>query len=290
MVALAARQHAVVARCQLVALRFTRMAIETRLRRATLISVHRSVYGVGQPPRTAESWWMAAILACGTGAVLSHRAAAALHDLRGRPSGEIDVSAPGGHRIPGVSVHIRELTAVRDTVVDAIPVTTVEQTIVDLAPTTPPQRLRTLIENAMRRNAVDFAVVRELACARAGRPGAPNLRGVLAELGDTVPRAHQGLEQRFLELIRAAGLPEPLVNHLVEGYEVDFHWPAPRVIVETDGWRWHQGRRAFEADRRRDAALLAAGWRVLRITNERLLHEPDAVVAELRALLAAQPA
>ncbi len=229
---------------------------------------------------------MAAVLACGDGALLSRSPAAALHDLRTVPSGPIDVTTTARRRLAGVRAHPRPLETVHPTAVDAIPVTTIEQTIVDLAPLTATQRLRTMVENGMHRNAVDFAVLRTMCTARAGRPGTPRLEAVLGDLADVAPRVHPGLEQHALELVRAArGVDEPVANGIVEGHEVDLHWPAQRVVVELDGWAYHRDRHAFETDRRRDAALLAAGWRVLRITHEQLVAEPDRVLGELRALL-----
>ena len=285
---MATRQYGVVSRRQLLALGLTRTEIETRLARGTLIPVHRGVYAVGHTQLTVHGRWLAAVLACGDGAVLSHAAAAALHDLRGVPSGPIDVTAAAKRHIAGVRAHLGGLGAHERTVVDAVPVTTVERVAVDLAPALGVLRLRTLVESAMRRDAIDFATLGALADHRHGRPGAPTLRAVLAELGDVAPRTNSALEIRFLELVRAARLPEPLVNHVVEGLEVDFHWPAERVVVETDGWNTHRTRRSFETDRRRDATLLAAGWRVLRVTHDRIAHDGPALIAELRALLAAQ--
>ncbi len=284
---LATRQHGVVASWQLQRLGYTRKAIMGLERVGHLIRLQRGVYAVGHTNLTAHGRWMAAVLAAGDGAVLSHADAAALHDLRRPPTGAIHVTTAGKRHIPGVRAHLGALPRTERTVCDAIPVTTVERTVADLAPTLPRRRLRTLIESAMRRDAIDFAVLRGIAGRRHGRPGGPALRAVLSQLHDVAPRIHQGLEAHFLDLVRAAGLPEPLVNHVVVGVEVDFHWPAQRVIVETDGWAFHRSRAAFEADRTRDATLLAAGWRVLRITHERLAREPETVVEQLRALLAA---
>jgi very-short-patch-repair endonuclease len=285
--ALATRQHGVVARWQLLAMGLTRTEIETRLARGTLIAVHRAVYAVGHTKLTAAGRWMAAVLAAGDGAVLSHADAAALHALRTMPTGAIHVTAAGKRRIPGVRVHLDALPRTERTVCDAIAVTTVERTVADLAVTLTGQRLRTVIEAAMRRGVIDFATLGALAGRRYGRAGAPTLRAVLAELVDEAPWTQSDLERDFLELTRAACLPEPRANVVVEGFVVDFHWPVQRVVVETDGYAFHRGRRSFEDDRRKDARLQAAGWRVLRITRSRLQHDAPALAGELRRLLTA---
>ncbi|HWI21480.1 MAG TPA: DUF559 domain-containing protein [Baekduia sp.] len=96
------------------------------------------------------------------------------------------------------------------------------------------------------------------------------------------------LEDRFLTLLVQHRLPAAMINRGVEDdleYEVDAQWPAQKLIVELDSWQFHKTRREFEADRRRDAALTARGWRVLRVTWRRLCDEPGAIAAELRALL-----
>lgn len=284
---LAVLQHGVVSMAQLTALGFSRWAVWRLVQAGHLHGVYRGVYAVGYPRLTLHGRWMAAVLACGERAVLSHGDAAALHDLRGVPSGVIHVTAPVRRAHDGIRCHVTALAGEARTVIDAIAVTTVEQTVCDLAPHTPPQRLRTLIENAQRQNTIDFAVLRGLLDARRGRPGVPALTAILGDLHDVAPRPHPGLEVSLLERMRAGGVPEPLVNHVVQGYEVDFHWPAQRLVVESDGWATHRDRRAFENDRRRDAVLMAAGWRVLRITHERLSSEPAGVLSDIRNLLAA---
>lgn len=113
------------------------------------------------------------------------------------------------------------------------------------------------------------------------------LRVVLTDhdAGSTWTRSQ--LEERMLALCRAAGLPPPFVNRDVEGFEVDFHWPAQKLVVEIDDWSSHRGRGAFERDRVRDATLVELGWRVVRITRARLARDPRGVAAQLARLLAA---
>ena len=285
MAQLAHDQHGVVSLAQLVALGFSARTIQRLARRGLLHRRYPGVYAVGHTRLTVEGRWLAATLACGPGATLSHGEAAG--DLRRVGAGAIHGTAEMFHRLPGIRVHLDALPDAHRRRVDAIPMTTVERTIADCAASEPLQRVRTLAENAMRREIVDFAILRAIAADRFGRPGAPALRRLIAELDDVAPRTHAGLEQRFLELIRTAGLPAPAVNTIVEGFEVDFCWSPQRLIVETDGWAFHRGRRSFEADRRKDAVLIAAGWTVLRITDERLTTNPAGVLAQLHTLLAA---
>jgi very-short-patch-repair endonuclease len=122
-----------------------------------------------------------------------------------------------------------------------------------------------------------------------GRRGAGLLRRVLAQHDAGSTRTRSELEELMLALCGRAGLPRPLVNQKIEGYEADFSWTDQRLIVETDGWASHGTRTAFERDRVRDAEHTAAGWRVVRITTRRLEREPDAVAEQLRRLLAGRP-
>ncbi len=229
---------------------------------------------------------MAAVLACGPGAVLSHRAAAALWELTAAPGGPVDVTAPTRHGHRGIRCHrCRTLEPEDATVVDHIPVTSVTRTIVDLAAILPLQRLRTVLEAAQRRELLDF---RRLDGVH-GRRGARVLRQALAELHDEAPWTQSELERRLLELIRAASLPEPQCNVMVDGLLVDFYWPDHELIVEVDSYGFHRSRRSFEDDRRRDAIHTLAGRRTFRPTYERITREADAVIRDLSALLETEP-
>jgi very-short-patch-repair endonuclease len=153
--------------------------------------------------------------------------------------------------------------------------------LIDLADVVTPRELERAFDEAhyLRLDLSGLSPVR-------GRRGAGRLAALLAkhELGCT--RTRNDFEERLLGLCRRAGLPLPRVNEEVEGFEVDFSWPQARLIVETDGWQAHGTRAAFERDRLRDATLIAAGWRPLRITWRRLESEPEAVAVQLRTLLA----
>jgi very-short-patch-repair endonuclease len=229
---------------------------------------------------------MAAVLACGPGAVLSHRAAAALWELTAAPGGPIDVTAPTRHGLPGIRCHLcRTLEPEDVTVIDGIPVTSITRTITDLAASLSLQRLRTTLEAAQRRELLDF---RRLGRVR-GRRGAKILRQALAELHDEAPWIQSNPERLLLERIRAAGLPEPQCNVLVDGFVVDFYWPDHELVVEADSYGFHRSRRSFEEDRRRDAIHTLAGRRTFRPTYERITRAADAVIRDLSALLGAEP-
>jgi hypothetical protein len=233
---------------------------------------------------------MAAVLACGPRALLSHRAAAALCELRPPPSGPIDVTAPGRVRRgrAGIKLHsVRSLAAAHATVRDGIPVTSLPRTLLDYAEVASPQQLRLAVEAAQRRDLLDGSALKQLMRDSPGRHGLKPLGIALAALSDDAPWTQSELEARFLALTRGAGLPAPHCNVVVEGILVDFFWPRQRLVVEVDGYAFHKSRHSFESDRRQDAKLQLAGLRVLRATQARIDHEPDALIGEVARLLSA---
>lgn len=287
---LAARQHGVVSTAQLRGLGYSPQAIKTRATTGRLHRIHRGVYAVGHPTLTLRGRWMAAVLTCGDGAVLSHRSAAALHDLIPVPSGPIDVTAPGRHQIDGIRCHLaRGGLDPRDiTTVDGIPVTTVSRALLDLAETRlRPQRLRSILEGAQRAGTLDVADLRDLLARSPGRRGRKPLADAVSALHDEAPWIQSPRERDLLELIRDAGLPEPRTNVLVGGELVDAFWPEHNLVVEVDSWTFHKDRRSFENDRRRDAKLALLGHRAIRLTPARIAGDAVAVTDDLRRLLAA---
>lgn len=231
---------------------------------------------------------MAAVLACGPQAVLSHRPALTLWELRPAPAGAIDVTIPGRTRRgqQGIRVHrVRTLDARDRAEVHGIPVTSVGRALLDYAEIVRLQRVRLALEAAERRDLLDMSSLDELIERSPGRHGLKPLRTALGELRGPAPSTQSELENRFLALIREAGMPEPQVNVVVAGIVVDFFWPRTRLVVEADGYRFHKTRRSFEGDRVRDAKLQIAGYRVLRATYARIVHERGALVRDLRALL-----
>jgi very-short-patch-repair endonuclease len=284
--ALASSQHGIVASWQLKEMGYTRPAIARRAQTGRLRRLHRGVYAIGGARLSLRGHWMAAVLACGSGAVLSHYAAAALWDLQRAPGTRIDVTAAGKHEVQGVRCHVaRSLSDEDRTTIDGIPVTSLTRTALDLAELLPPQRLRSTLEAAQRRDLLDMRSLDALIVRSRGHRGVKPLKAALAQLHDEAPWTQSELERRFLELIRSAGLGEPSVNVVVAGELVDFHWPQSRLVVEVDGYANHNGHRSFEEDRRRDTQLQLAGERVIRVTHRQMEHAARSLVADLRRLL-----
>ena len=285
-VTLAEAQHGVVARAQLLSLGLTEGAVARRMRAARLHRVHRGVYAVGHAVLSREGHWMAAVLACGPGAVLSHRDAAALWNLRGNSAAaRVDVTIPrgSGHRsTPRIRVHLtRRLDS---TVVRGIPVTSVARTLADLAEVLPARGLEKAFQQAFTLRLLD---ARDVAALPSGRPG-PARVGALPEEHELGGGTRSGLEDAFLALRLRHGIPRPVVNGRVGGFEVDFHWPEARLIVETDTFRFHGGRSAFTADRARDRALAVRGWHTVRATDAAIYGGPGALAADILHLLNAR--
>ena len=284
---LADRQHRVVALWQLVQLGFDTGAIEGRVERGRLYRVHQGVYAVGHRKLEWRGILMAAVLACGPRAVLSHRSAARLWGIRPDSRRDVDVTVPsrGAHRRKGIQPHsVRKLDPRDVTVIDGIPVASLARTLLDLAEVAPKDHVVRAITEAERRWIIDLKDLEDTMARSPGRRGRKPLREILAD-AVIEPHTREELEARFLELCREAGLPKPKVNVLVEGKLVDAVWPEQKLIVELDGWAFHRQRKAFEDDRERDVTLLLAGYRVVRITWRQLTRNPDTVIARLRALL-----
>lgn len=288
---IAERQHGVASRRQLLDAGLSEDAIARRIATGLLHPRYRGVYAVGHPALSADGLLMAAVLAAGPGCALSHRSAASLLGLRPTAGRSIDVVSP---RQPpersGIVGHRSRLLRPEDlTAVRGIPVTTVARTLADLAPLLDPQGLDRVWRRAEELRAIDvFAIARQL---RPGRAGTAALRRLLAAVDEgllsTLTRSE--LEILFLELVAAAGLPTPLMNVPIDvaggRYEVDALWPSVRLVVELDGWSVHGTRSAFESDRRRDADLARAGFRVVRFTWQRVVTDPVAVASTLSDLL-----
>jgi len=286
--ALAARQHGIVAHRQLLELGLGHQAIRYRAAIGRLHVIHGEVYAVGHPAVSPRGRLMAAVLACGPGALLSHQSAAWLWELAPPPGSDIDVTAPRALRgRPGIVVHrVRRLDPRNSALRDGIPATTVSRTLLDLAEVCHQSALRRACERAERLRLFDLRELEELCRRSRGRRGLRPLRELLASLTEAAPPTRSELERTFLGHCRAAGLPAPAVNVRVAGLEVDCLWLGQRLVVELDGYAFHGDRAAFERDRIRDATLQLAGFRVLRVTYRRLGCEPEAVMGSVRALLA----
>ena len=230
---------------------------------------------------------MAAVLACGDGALLSHRCAAALWGLLPIRGGRIHVTvdASGRSGRPGLAVHCARIRLEDRATRERIPVTSVARTLFDLAEVVDPGVLRRAFEAAERLRLLDLRAFDSLCEHRRGRHGLRPMLDLLPGLRPA-PETRSELERRFLAFCRDARLPQPAVNVIVAGYEVDALWSDRRLVVELDSYEFHRTRAAFERDRARDAALQLAGYRVLRLTARRLEEEAEAAAEGIRSLLA----
>lgn len=285
---LAARQHGVVARGQLLGLGFGSRAIDHRVKVGRLHAIHRGVYAVGHRLCSMEAGWMAAVLAGGRGAVLSHRSAAALWGLRSTSVTVPDVTVARKRSRPGIRFHRANLPA-DEVLRRGIPVTTVPRTLLDLASVLDRRQLERVVNEAEVRRLTDPLSLDDLLARHPRRHGAATIRAILASgrIGATVTRSE--LENRFVTFVDRSCLPQPEINValFVDGrwIECDCVWRGERLVVELDGQAFHLTQPAFERDRARDRALHAAGWRVVRITWRQLHEEPDAIAADLRHIL-----
>ncbi len=284
---LAARQHGAIARRQLLALGCSSDWIAHRIAKGRLHRRRRGVYAVGRPELTREGEWMAAVLACGPEAVLSHVSAGALWGVVEEDSRFVHVSVPVRvrRRHPGVVLHRR--TAIDGSEVEqrrGIPVTSVTATMIDLAATVPRDRLERAINEADKLDLTDPERLRTALEDRPPRPGLGVLRTTLDRR--TFSLTDSELERRFLPLAHRAGLPPPAPRgNKVNGYHVDFFWPQLGLVVETDGLRYHRTPAQQARDRVRDQAHAAAGLTPLRFTRAQVRFEPAYVEATLKAVV-----
>jgi hypothetical protein len=277
---LATRQHGLVTRLQLQELGIPRGAIDHRLRAGGLHRIHTGVYALGYPSQAPLARMMAAVLACGHGAALSHRSAAELWGFGPAWGGAVEVTVPGQRRPSGITVH-RSLTLTGNVVTcNRIPVTSVARTLIDLAELLDDRQLVRAVNDARIRRLVRNEQLTALVARSRGR--ATSRLGDVLGLGTPTRSV---LEDRFLAFVEAHGLPRPEVNQRVVGHEVDALWREQRLVVELDGRAFHDGPAAFERDRERDADLVAAGYHVMRLTWRRLSVQGDREARRLRGLL-----
>jgi hypothetical protein len=275
---LAKRQHGVIARRQLLALGFSPKAIKHRVSVGRLHPVRRGVYAVGRPSLTQHGRWMAAVLTCSDGAVLSHSSAVALWRIGFEQRGLVELSLPSrSHRkVPGLRIHRRlSLGSCDITTEYGIPVTTPVQTLIDMALRLDRRQIERAVNEADKYDLVHPPELRRALDKRVGERGVAQLRQILDRR--TFRLTKEELERRFLPLASKAGLPVPLTGQFVNGFEVDFHWPELGLVVETDGLRYHRTPAAQARDRLRDQAHTAAGLTQLRFTHEQVRYEPEYV-------------
>jgi very-short-patch-repair endonuclease len=283
--ALARSQHWVVARRQLTELGFSRMWIEHRIAIGRLHPLHRGVYAVGRPHVTPYGRWMAAVLACGQGAVLSHASAAALWGIRPGPSAHEVSILTGAKRSPeAITVHRRRaLRPDEVTTRHGIPVTSPIRTLIDIAARLDREPLEAAINQADKLDLCDPEAVRSALDNVKGQPGVRVLRTVLDRRTFTLTDSE--LERRFLRIVRDLGLPLPETGVYLNGFKVDFHWPGLGLVVETDGLRFHRTPAQQARDRIRDQQHAAAGLTPLRFTRAQVRFEPAYVGDTLSAVV-----
>lgn len=279
-------QHGVVSHRQLVELGYSPAAVGRAEHAGRLHRIHRGAYAVGHPGISRYGVCLAAALACGEEAMLSHRSAAWLWGLLPQPPGLPEVTAPArGHTREGIRIHHSTILEEADrSSIQGIPVTAVPRTLLDLAAGRSHRLLRAAVDRAERLALLDLAAT-DTMLRRSGRHrGRAKLRRALQIYRSPVfSRARS--ERLFLALVRRAGLPLPAINTFVAGHEIDAYWQAERFAVEIDGWEAHRSRSSFESDRLRQEDLKLAGIDLIRITARRVETEPEPVAIRLGRLL-----
>jgi len=289
---LADRQYGVVSRRQMEARGLTRTQLDRRLANGHLLPLHRGVYAVGHRIVPRNGRLLAAVLASGPGATLSHRSAAALWDLVREAPRRTDVTTHRALRQrETIHLHRASLSPDERMVRDGIPVTTPARTLLDLAAVLPRDRLERAANEAEVQRVYDGRALARLLERYPHRGGVPALRAVIADLALGARITDNEFEQRFLALLDASSLPRAEHNAWIGAggtrYRIDAVWRAQRLAVEVDGRATHMTARRFETDRRRDIDLQREGWCVARFTWRRLRDDPRSVVADIRALLQA---
>lgn len=286
-------QHGIVARAQVEGAGLSSETIDRWIRKGRLHRIHPGVYALGHDAITVRGRWMAAVFASGPGAVLSHRSATALWGVWGSGAGEVHVTVPRKTRSRrSIHRHFGALPVDEVTNRDGIPVTSAARSVLDLAA----DRGEPAAESALRE--LEYLGIYgplslpALLARHPHHPGATIVTRCLERLKDDPGgRVRSPLEELFLPFLDAHRIPRPRLNPWLsvgeDRFQVDCFWPEARLVGELDGFQSHGSRRAMGEDRRRDRRLLAASFRVVRITRPQLLAEPHDVAADLRTLIRA---
>ncbi len=275
--------HGVVTRLELLDARLTKAEIDGRVQSGALIVEFRGVYRAGHRAPSIEARYMAAVRACGKGAVLSGLAAAYLFGLVKGPAPQPEVTAPTARRVKGVRTRRRRLDARDTTSWRRIAVTTVPRTLVDLSSLLSlPELARAAHEAGVRHRTTPAQVERALARTPRAK-GAAKLRRVLR--GDVHVTLSE-LERRFLTLLREQQLPLPATNTKAGAHRVDCRWQEHHLTVELDSYSYHNSRHAWEQDRKRERQAHARGDQHRRYTHHDVTQAPAQMLTELHALLA----
>jgi very-short-patch-repair endonuclease/predicted transcriptional regulator of viral defense system len=275
----ARRQFGVVTRAQLVALGATERQIGRWLASGRVHRVHAGIYAVGHAAPRREAKWLAAVLACGDGALLSHRSAATLWCIRDGEGPRPDVTVPygSGRRHPKIAMHRGRLAPQDYARVRGIPVTSPARTLVDLAHELDPEELERAFREAQFLRRYDHAATKETLTRRPSRA----LRDLMERRAPT--QSHR--EDDVLRICHRHRIPDPLTQQRLKAGRVDFLWPAERLVVEADSWQAHGTPDAFQRDRASTNALQLAGYTVLRFTSNDLKYQPAKVARQIEQAL-----
>lgn len=284
---LAKRQHGIVSVRQLTGRHgYSRSGVHRAVAAGYLHRLHRGVFAVGHTNISLQGHCLAAVLASGPQSLLSHVSAAWLWDLTNTSPLPADVTTPI-HRKPRPPIRLHEarlITADDRALREGIPVTALPRTLLDLAATVRFDWLEKMVERSEELEIFDLRAVEDLLARTVGHHGHKRLRRAIS-LYQPSSFTRSGLEKRWLELVLAAGLPQPRMNYVEHGFELDCYWPEYRFVVELDVFETHGTRAAFERDRKRQEDLLLAGIAMTRVTGPRLEREPDEVIRRVARLL-----
>jgi hypothetical protein len=281
----AATQHGNITRAQLLDIGLDDKAIAYRVNIGRLHRVFRGVYSVGRPPGSPQDWANAAVLACGSGAALSHSSAMCLWGYWRHWDRPYEVTVVGDRRTKGIRVHRSTTLHRRDVTTQlGIRVTTPARTALDMSPRLNDKSLKRAVNNML--NSI-WCNEDQFAAMVARHPGVPGAKRIAKLLGLPGTPTRSGWEDEFPVFCERYGLPIPIMGAPLFGYIVDALFVRERVIVELDSWPFHKGKPAFETDRERDAVTLSHGYVTLRVTEERLEERPRREAERLHAILAA---
>jgi very-short-patch-repair endonuclease len=281
---IAAGQRALITRAQLKQLGIGRRAIDHAIARGRLHTMHRGIYSMvpfpALPPLATE---LAAILACGDTALLSHHSAAAVYGIRPFLEGDVDVTVIGketGRRRPGIRVHRTGRLDPRDARrYQQLPVVSPARALLDIAPEISGRSLEWALDQALVKRLTNKAQIKAVLTAYPHRPGTPELNALLdPDRATTITRSPP--EEQLLDRMRKAGLPAPEVNARVGNYTADFLWRPEKVILEIDGYHYHHTRAAFERDHQRDSEHQRDDYLVIRVTPRQLQRDLDALIVQ----------
>ena len=280
---IAGGQNGNITRAQLLAVGLDDDAIRWRLLRGRLFRLFRGVYAVGRPPTTPLERASAAVLACGPRAALGFGSALTLHGIWKRWDQPFEVVLGGDRRPSKIRTHRMTGLLRRDVdVVQGIKVTSPAVTLLHCAPRMRERSLTRAVNDWRRAELVSTDELGDVVDRFPLQPGAP-LLGPHAHTTHNPTRSH--FEDDLLPFCTRYGLPTPRINIMLHGHEVDAYFEEARLIVECDGWDFHNDRQAFEDDRERDATMLLHRIATIRLTKRRLRSDPDREAARLHAII-----